>query len=184
MGSTLDLLGSLILLGVLILAVATVHLNMNQSVNEGGFELRTQQNLIELARTMEFDFLKIGYNSPKPAIAVADSDRITFKADLENRGIIDSVRYYLGGPSDGGVAATPNPRDRVLYRVLNNEPQRGTSLGVVQFYLTYYDSAGNTTTAPNMIRSIRVQLTVESQYPVDSTFAGAYWEKHIYPRNL
>ena len=184
MGLMIDLIGSLALIGVLILTVAMVHVNMNQAMYESTFELTAQQNLIELARLLEYDFLKIGYRTPKPAITLADSDRITFKADLENLGSVDSVQYYLGSTTGVGVAATPNPRDRVLYRLRNGEAEKGTSLGVVQFHLTYYDSTGIVTSDVNLIRSIKAQLMVESQYPVDSTYAGAYWEKLIYPRNL
>lgn len=184
MGYAIDLIGSLALIGILILTVATVNVNLNQAVYESTFELNAQLNLIELARTCEYDFLKIGYHAPKPAIISADSTSITFKADLQNFGLVDSVRYFVGLPTDPGVAGTPNPRDRVLYRLTNNEPQRGTSLGVVRFHLTYYDWAGMVTLTPSMIKSIKVQLMVESPYPVDSTYAGAYWEKLIYPRNL
>ena len=184
MGFAIDLIGSLALIGVLILTVATVNVNMNQALYESTFELTAQQNLVELARTLEYDFLKIGYHGPKPAIVSADSVSITFKADLQNVGVVDSVRYFLGSTTDPGVASTPNPRDRVLYRVNNSEPQRGTSLGVVQFHLTYYDSSGAMTSNLNLIKSIKVQLGVESPYPVDSTYSGAYWEKLISPRNL
>lgn len=184
MGFMIDLIGSLALIGVLILTVAMVNVNLNQAVYDSTFELTAQQNLIELAGTLEYDFLKIGYRAPKPAITYADSTSVTFKADIENVGAVDSIRYFLGSPTDPGVALTPNPRDRVLYRLNGDEPQRGTSLGVVRFHLSYYDSAGAVTSTLSQIKSIKVQLSVESPYPVDTTYAGAYWEKLIYPRNL
>ena len=184
MGYLLDMIGSIMLIGVLIITVANVNVNMNQALYDSTFELNAQRNLIELARSIEYDFLKIGYRTAKPAISLADSDRITFKADLTNTGVVDSVRYFLSSTTAAGVASTPNPRDRVLYRLKNSEAQKGASLGLVQFHLAYYDSNGVATSNLSLIRSIKVQLTVESPYPVDSTYAGAYWEKLIYPRNL
>ena len=184
MAFLLDVIGSFALVGALILTVATVNVNLNEDMYESTLELNTQRNLIEVARLIEYDLLKIGYNTPKPAILFADSNRIMFKADLANKGTVDSVRYFLGSPMDPGVAGTPNPGDRVLYRLVNDEPQRGASLGVVEFRLTYYDSLGVSTSVLGLIRSIRVELTVESPYPVDSTYPGAYWEKLIFPRNL
>ena len=109
MAFLIDIIGSLVLVGVLILTVATVNINMNQALYETTFELNTQENLVELARTLEYDFVKIGYGATAPAITVADTDRITFKGDFVNNGVVDSIRYYLGSTTAPGVAGTPNP---------------------------------------------------------------------------
>ena len=43
---------------------------------------------------------------------------------------------------------TPNPNDRILYRVVNNAAPKGANLGITQFNLMYFSSLGDTLPYP------------------------------------
>lgn len=86
-------------------------------------------------------------------------------------GIVDTVRYYLGPTSD--LSSTPNPNDRILYRVINHGSAAGSNVGVTRFHLTYYDVLGNQlgtasnplpSSPPLKIASMKVDISVENSY--------------------
>ncbi len=185
----MDIIGSTFILAILILAVVAVNANVSDWTFGSTSSLNAQTNLVEVARLIEYDFLKIGYGVDAGAkITLADSTRLTFYSDLNRDGITDKLKYYLKEPVE---RVGLNPNTMVLYRLLDDEPERGANLGVTLFQLTYFDSVGNQLStpvgSPEYIRSIQVGLMVESIIPDvsgDTTYPGAYWEKRIYPRNL
>ncbi|MEE9225381.1 MAG: hypothetical protein V3U68_04205 [Bacteroidota bacterium] len=185
----MDIIGSTFILGILILAVVAVNANVSEWTFGSTSTLNTQQNSVEVARLIEWDFLKIGYGvDAGPKIMLADSTRLTFYGDLDRNGTIDKIRYYTKEPVE---RVGLNPNTFILYRLLNDEPEAGANLGVTLFWMAYYDSVGNQLSTPvdptSYIKSIQVRFMVESIIPTvagDTTYPGAYWEKRIYPRNL
>jgi hypothetical protein len=100
---------------------------------------------------------------------------------------MDSIRYYLGPTSE--LLSTPNPRDRMLYRVLNNETPKTSNLGVTQFRLIYFDALGDTIpppiTTPGLINSVEINLAVESVAAYDTSYSSAFWRQiRLVARNL
>jgi hypothetical protein len=164
------------------------------------FSLNVQTSAVAIAREVEYDFLKMGFNinkSTSTIIIAADSNRIRFKCDLMNTGIVDTLGYWTGSL----LSVTRNPRDRVFTRVRKNSSVNesiNADLGVTNFNLTYYDSLGAKMSTPvvsdsarRRIKSIKVKIYIESPEPVaksydqsDTSYVGVYWEKLIYPRNL
>lgn len=193
MGAMLDLVGSAIIFGVLILTVARVQENLNTTMYQNTYNLQTQTTAISIARQVEYDFTKIGYRVSGQKIFRADSTAIAFKGALTYGGSLDSIVYTLGDLDPNTV----NPRDYLITRRSNSGtiPQ---SIGLIDFYLTYYDTTNTrilppiTTTAQfNAIRSINVKLRFESREPLPATnidttsrYFGVNWEKLIYARNL
>ena len=185
----MDIIGSTFILGILILAVVAVNANVSEWTFGSTSTLNTQQNSVEVARLIEWDFLKIGYGVDAGSkITVADSTRLTFYGDFDRNGTIDKIQYYTKDPVE---RVGLNPNTFILYRLLNDEPEAGANLGVTLFWMAYYDSVGNQLSTPvestAYIKSIQVRFVVESIIPTvagDTTYPGAYWEKRIYPRNL
>ncbi|MCX7797191.1 MAG: hypothetical protein N2249_01030 [Melioribacter sp.] len=176
-----DILGSTIIGGLLLLIL----LRMNDTAIQNNYlfngEKIVQQNLVDVVRLIEHDFTKIGYCAdwtkiPDPAKAIisASDTSITFLTDvavsqtnLEGDGVVDTLKYYLGRKDE--LRETPNPNDRILYRVVNNQPARGSNLGVTQFKLTFYDTMGDTLKPRNMpsnpplgIATIQIDVAVEN----------------------
>ncbi|RJQ47852.1 MAG: hypothetical protein C4534_00500 [Gaiellales bacterium] len=183
MSAVLDLIGSFIIGGLLLMMVLSVNTNVSQFSVQNGMELSSIENMAELTQEIEFDFRKIGYRAPNPSAALVrcDSTMIAFLADLDNNGTADSVVYSLGAPSQ--VGGTCNPRDRKLLRQVGAQ-RINSSLGLTSFRLRYFDAAGNLTSTPSAVKSIEVSLQVESPFAVDGAYAVSTWNTRIYPRNL
>ena len=188
MASHINLLGSIVIGALLLLAI----LNMNSTMTAKSYE-HTLDNMVRgstttTAEMISHDFHKIGFGVTNPAnmISSFDSTSIQFLGDLDADGIMDTLTYTL---SDIAAASnTPNPRDRYIYRQVNNGPQVDIGLGVTDFKLRYFDATGYVTTNPGDIDCIEIQLTVESIISCivnDSTYyARNYWQTRISPPNL
>lgn len=201
--SILDILGSTLIGGMLLLILFRV----NDATVENNFmyggELIVQQNLVAVVELLEFDFRKIGYcedwsklSNPLLYIISADSNSIKFRTDLDSDGNVDSLWYFTGPTSE--LTVTPNPRDRLLYRVENNETPIGTNLGVTQFNMVYYDALGAKlavpVASPDLIQMIEINIRVEDVYGYDTNntgkddmdmYASAFWRQiRLAARNL
>jgi len=190
----LDILGSVIIGGVMM----TIAYRMSDTITERTYnhsgELTIQRNLATAAQIIEYDFRKIGYcknwnliPDPTKALLYADTSTIKFYTDIDNDGDVDSIHYYLGPTS--ALSGTANPRDRLLYRVLNGEAHKSASLGITQFYLVYFDALGDTLTPPISVNggvcSIEINLTVESTDAYDQKISKAFWRQiRMVSRNL
>ncbi len=183
MSTILDIVGSFIVGGLLMLMILRTNMNFSEQTVESKLELSAQENISELVEEIEFDFRKIGYGVVNPALSItsADTSSITFLADLDNDGTVDIVTYRLGPRNE--LRNITNPRARILHRIINGRPG-GNSLGVVNFQLTFYDISGAPTTDLTLVKTIDYFLQVESPFPIDTTYARSTWRGTIRPRNL
>jgi hypothetical protein len=150
-----------------------------------------QSYLTTISSVIENDFYKVGYRISDPSkLNIADSNRFSYKSDVNNDGTTDSVRYYLGNIFQ--ATKTLNPNDMPLYKVLNG----GTpiSLGFVRnCNFTYYDSTGrqissyaNPTNIDTLkkVRIIKVYIRCESPYLINKNYQTAEYSRKIKPVNL
>ncbi len=174
----IDIIGSTIIGGLLLLILLRMNATAVQNNYNYSGERIVQQNIVEVVSLIEYDFRKIGYCNdwtkiPDETLAIikADTSSISFLTDIPTSsdpygdGVVDTLKYYLGPTSE--LTATPNPNDRILYRVINNNPAAGSNLGVTQFKLTYFDANGNKivnmpSNPPFGIASIQVDVAVEN----------------------
>jgi hypothetical protein len=191
MNNLLGVVVSIILFGFFILIVLALNQNIIKATYNSTFEKGSQQSIIELVDLLNFDFSKIGHQKlpPKFKPGSLDSTDIVWYSDIDNNGSLDSVTYTLGDIKESQL---PNPEIRHLYRKINNNNPLQIGLGIVQFKLTYFDSSMtqinysqlNNTAGVNRIRSIKVQVRVESQYKYEDDYSSTYWEKTYTPRSL
>ena len=92
------------------------------------------------------------------------------------------MSYFLGDTSE--VTGTTNPKDRILYRVVNADTIKGPSLGLTKAKFSYLDDVYTETTTLTDIKYVRAELWVESIEPVGEEYIFTYWELTINPRNL
>jgi len=190
MGYLLDIVGSFIIAGMVIMILLAVNINNNASSSVILFTTIEQQKVTDVSELIEYDFYKIGYRIPDEKIAIADSNEIKFYTDINNNDLTDSVHYYLGEKTDFTITANPN--DRLLHRRRNNTDSLSTKIPVVDFQLTYFDSIGNSldyaslTSAAGrtLIKSIKVKIAVESDEMYDEQYRTSEWKKKISPKNL
>ena len=181
----LDVIGSFVFGSLLLLNVLRMNADMTAQSYRGTLTYGAQYSAVSIAETVDDDFRRMGFGVSGTAVTLADSAQIRFLVDLGADSAIDTLYYYAGGPSE--VSATPTPGDRFLYRVINSDPPQKVGAGLTTFLLSYFDVDGNALGLPATlgdIRQIRLGFTVESSAPYDATYAQAFMELRIRPKNL
>lgn len=197
MGAMFDYAFSTIVFGVLVFTVARIQINVNSTLYQNTQTIICQDNAVELARQLEYDFLKIGHKVSGQKLFYADTNRIDFTTHLLNNNTLFTISYTTGTTSASSWSR--NPSDFPIIRT-STDAVGGTftaprQYGVVEFKLSYYDSINGLLSTPRTtaaqlasVRAIRIKFRFESFEPVitatDTVWAGVTWEKLIFPRNL
>jgi hypothetical protein len=181
----LDIIGSFVFGSLLALNVMRLNADMAERSYKGLLGYGVQYQAAALAQVVEEDLRKMGYGVSGTAIVQADSAQLRFLADLEADGQVDTLHYYRGGTDE--AAETSNPEDCVLYRAQSGQATQELRLGVTRFALSYFDAEGDSLALPVTlaeVRRIRLDLTVESAEPYDTTYAQAFIQLRVRPKNL
>ncbi|GJQ19923.1 MAG: hypothetical protein HBSIN02_02780 [Bacteroidia bacterium] len=191
MSNMLDIVGSVVLFGILVITIGRVQTNLNTAMYANSFTQVTQHNAVELARQLEFDFTRIGFKTPTNKITLADSTRIKFRTDFSNTGTIREIEYRIGTINDADE--TPNPLDFPLYRKDQNGEIKQL-WGMTQFKIEYYNMEYKKLATPVVsdslpkIYAIWLNFVIEGREPagsaIDTTYYSITWQKLIYPRNM
>jgi len=196
MNVILDIIGSTLFVGILIITVLTINNNMVMGNYKSIATNEVQIQAAQLGRIMEYDIYKMGYKVQSDEILIAESDNLKFKADLADNGTINTIEYLLGAP----ISTSVNPRDKQLTRIVDGSPLF-ISYNATRFLITFYDSIMTKLPTPlstadmKKVRSVNILLELETPDPVeiikranstrlDSLYTGAYYEKLITARNL
>ena len=194
MNILLDLFGSIFIAGLLLLMILKLNLFASNANYYSDNELKLQQNAKTLAEIINYDLRKVGYQHNGTAIIAAEPTRIKFYADMEapgtaGHGTMDIVEYYLSDSTE--ASSTLNLRDKILYRIVNNDTIGGPSLGLVDLKFSYLDSTGVVTNLLDKIKYIKAEFWVEPYDPVNNFITGqkdssvfTYWQLTINPRNI
>ena len=191
----LDILGSIIIGGLILLILFRLNASATSNLYNNNSEANVQSAMISVTTVLEDDFRKIGYckdwtqiADPTKSILYADTSSIKFLTDVNNDGIVDTLYYYIGPTSE--LLNTPNPRDRLLYRVVNSAVPKSSNVGITKFKLTYFDTFGNVIISnpispTSKIQKIQIDLQVENPEPIGSTYVVAFWRQlRLSARNL
>ena len=187
----IDILGSTIVGGLLLLILFRLNDATVENNYVYGGEAIAQASLVEVVQLVEHDFRKIGYckdwekiPDPSKSILSATRNSIKFLTDENNDGNVDTLHYYLGSTDE--LTNTPNPNDRMLYRVSGSATPKGANLGVTQFDFQFYDAMGNQLTfpitVPSEIYTMQINIKVEDVYGYDrqhdeEKYASAFWRQ-------
>ena len=182
MNVILDLLGASLIGGLVMLLVVNLNAYSQETKFASDADLRLQQDAKTLAEVLNDDLRKIGYKYNGTAITEAGQQRISFRGDIDNNGSMDQVTYFLGSKEDAD--ATPNPDDRVLFRVVNNDTIGGPTLGLTDLRFSYLNSKEIATTDPDSICYVKAEIWVETVLSVGDEYPFTYWEMTINPRNI
>lgn len=179
--SMMDIIGSMLVGGILFLMALRLNAGANETSAVYNSNYLLQSNMTTLVGIVEDDFRKIGYckdwrkiPDPSKALRIADSTRLRFWTDIGNDGTLDSVTYYLGPTSE--LTDSPNPRDRYLYRQVNNNTPQSMNLGVTQFSLRYYDALNTLipfpVSDPRGIYFMEISMAVETAFPYKQEYVN------------
>jgi hypothetical protein len=194
MSILLDIFGSIFIAGLLLLMILKLNLFASNANYYSDNELKLQQNAKTLAEIINYDLRKVGYQHNGTAIIAAEPTRVKFYADMEapgttGHGTVDVVEYYLSDSTE--ASSTPNLRDKILYRIVNNDTIGGPSLGLVDLKFSYLDSTGVVTNLLDKIKYVKAEFWVEPYEVVNNFITGqkdstvfTYWELTINPRNI
>ena len=182
MSIVLDLVGSVIIAGILLLMMFNANTYQSNARFASDSELQMQQNAKTLADILSYDLRKIGYECKTNPFLVADSERVSYYADMNRDGTPDVVTYIISDTTQ--AISTTNPEDRVLIRIVNNDTIAGPSLGLTKIRFSYYNEFGIPTLDFDEIDFVKAELWVESVEAVDNEYLFTYWELTISPRNL
>jgi type II secretory pathway component PulJ len=184
----LDIVGSVIIGGLILLILFRLNNSATANLYNSYSEATVQQSIVSVVQVLESDFRKIGYckdwnkiPDPTKAILYADTSKFVFLTDIDNDGNVDTLDYYLGPTSM--LSNTPNPRDRLLYRVVNNETPRSANVGLTEFKITYYNSLGDTiktlplTSNTGQIHTIQIDVETQNSEAMDSTYVTSFWRQ-------
>ena len=189
MSDWLDVAGSFVIGGIVILIFANLNLSISTSASENLYSGIVQGGLTSAADLIEYDFYKIGYRNTGNKIEIADSNEIKFYSDINNDGASDEIHYFLGDAES--FTETNNPNDFLLTREKNEEIPVA-SIPVVDFKLTYFDSLGqkidytllSSQSERDKIRTLRIRMKCESADMIDDHYEAVEWEKTIRPKNI
>ena len=189
MSDWLDVVGSIIIGGIVILIFANLNLSIGVSASENLYSGIMQRGLTSATELIEYDFYKIGYRNSGNKIEIADSNEIKFYSDIDNDGVLDEINYFLGDAES--FTETSNPNDFLLTREKNNE-NPAASIPVVYFKLTYYDSLGqkidytllSSQSERDKIKTLGIRMKCESADMIDDHYEAVEWEKTIKPKNI
>lgn len=184
MATALDLIGSAIISGLLIITM--VRMNASGLTNQSYFseDLLVQENLRELVRIIESDFRKIGYriipdsdgNINMDSIFVyGDANHLIYKSDMKRNGNPILVEYQLGGY----ITSTPNDSDKYLWRKLGSDPRQNIAAGLIKFQLRYLSLQFKQISVPissaNKDSIASIEITIELQSPYVVKREGQTW---------
>lgn len=181
MQTTLDILGSMFLFGILVLSMTTLNAVAYDSLYETNISSIAQEDLTDVERIADYDFLKIGYrkSGTKLDTSRCSSSSVMWYTDANRDGVIDTVGYFIA-PSDSTI----------LYRN-NNGTSEIVRPGVISFGVSYYDSTGTPLSPPTgatsaaRVRGIGIRLHFRvPDYKLPGKENEAYLDKRWFPRSL
>ena len=189
MSDWLDVVGSFVIGGFVILIFINLNLSISASASENLYSRIVQGGLTSAIDLIEYDFYKIGYKNSGNKIEIADSNEIKFYSDIDNDGVLDELHYFVGDSTT--FTETSNPNDFLLTREKNNEIP-AASIPVVYFKLTYYDSLGqkidytllSIQSERDKIRTLGIRMKCESADMINDHYEAVEWEKTIKPKNI
>jgi len=182
----IDVLGAIIIGGLLLLILLRLNGTVTEQFYTSGNDRNLQRSLAETAVLIEKDFRRMGYcedpykiTEIMDIVQVADSDFISYYTDVDRDGNLDIITYFLSDTN--ALAATVNPRDRILYRQINSNTPLIVSTNVTNFLFEYYDVFGNKlpspVASPANISHLKISMGVEDPDAYNEQYTNAYWQQ-------
>lgn len=175
-----SLLTGFVVGGMLLLMLLAFNMRVSQNSGMAVLNQITKQRVEVVAQVAGSDIQKIGQGIGATPILVSNDSTLRFLTTF-NTTVAQIVTWQF--TPNTPIEDVLNPRVRRLIRVVDNDTTR-LDIGISQFTLTYFDNVGNTTTTPEDIRRIRVQVMAESDAPFGNEFARSFWEQDFSPRAL
>lgn len=211
MSSYLDIVGSVIIAGMIILNFAVFMGERQESQIESTNKVTAQTEMSDITQTLRHDLRKLGYGCDSLAIMNAAPRQLVFRSDLNNDGKLDTIGYSYVDNVDLSTFATVttsiaptqsevktstystetlkiSTENFLLHRVVNGRIFEGSDTDMVGFYFKYYttNSYGTLieTSSIEDIKAIGVVLRLRSKMQQDDDYMYSLNEFTVSPKNL
>lgn len=190
MGSWIAMIGSAVIGALVLLSLLRFNADATRDSYLTTMEQMTYENLNSAVEILQYDLNRMGYgftDFSQDVITYARGDSIIFRMDYDDNGTADLVRYFLGSISTASM--TSNPYDRMLLRSVNGGAAQNV-LPVRHFHMQFLRLNGDSLSTPvstsNLkdIRSIVIDLTMESADGYDGTYPRITWRGRVMPPGL
>ncbi|MCZ7555940.1 MAG: hypothetical protein M5R41_06005 [Bacteroidia bacterium] len=187
MSSHLDIIGSVVIAGMIILNFAFFQGERQNSQVESVNKIVQQGDVTEVTSTLRHDIMKAGFGCDTLKILQSSARIFTFRCDLGNDGKIDTISYTFGDYSPNTVWT--NTAELPLFRIVNGRKVQGADLGIVRGYFKYYRLDPTykkliETTAPADVKAITVGMRLKSSMSSEDGYQYSQNEFTITPKNL
>lgn len=188
MNAILEIAGSSIIGGLIILMILQANITITNSVYYHTLNTVNQMNLTTIAQVIDNDLKNAGYRvSDSIKIYSTDSTNLCIRHDVDDNGVVDSVRYAAFPRRDSDILT--------LKRIVNGNAATATEFPVTYFRVKFYDSNGRPTTYRSSVRLVKVAFTTiteqvyagdgeEGEEEAATNYTPVYWERLFRPRNL
>ncbi|MGB2869701.1 MAG: hypothetical protein WBD36_14690 [Bacteroidota bacterium] len=187
MGVVLDILGSILVRGMIIAIVIGLTLTLRDELYKRTSDANILQTLTTVGSVIEKDMTQAGYHvASDTAFLKADSTDCKFLGDIPDAnglvdGIVDTVEYAVStDPSE----TDPSSKTRILARTVNGSTPYTFFKGPINVKFTYYDSLGVVTTHITSVASISILLSQWNTFLLSDTTAIVRRELWVFPSNL
>lgn len=185
MSVMIDIIGSSIFGGMLLLCMLNAGDVSNENRQEAHSTMMVQQELTSVIQLLEGEFRNAGCGLPpsKPSVIAADSTTITFIGNLDGQGgVPDTITYFLGSTTE--LSSTTNEFDRPLYRQINSTPPMIAGV-VTLLRFQYFNLSGDELPFPVPVDRLpeikTIELSVETQSSAGVQTQGG---KTIFPASM
>jgi hypothetical protein len=169
MGTLLDMIGSIVFGGSLIMITLNANSAARETQDKYAGDMCVQQSLTDVVSGVESEFRNMGFGVADTAATIlnATPESITFLSCLDGTGTnVDTIRYWAGATDE--LLDTQNELDRPLYRTQNGSGRMMVGV-VTTFLLKYIDhnkSVLSTPVAAIDLKNIQtIEITIEVQNP-------------------
>ncbi len=178
----LDIIGSMMVRGMIVLIVLRMNVSLNTMIVDTTAHSTIQQRMAVLRQVMVSDFEAIGFNVVGTAFIDVKNHDIRFLGDVDGDGTPETISYDRS--STGDLPNTPNPNDRYIHRKVNSGTARIVADGITKIDFEYYDDKGAVTTDKNKVKSFKITAIMQDSHPVDGRYPSTFWEQTFYPPNI
>lgn len=152
MNAMLEVAGSSIIGGMIVLMILQTNITITNSVYYHTLNTANQINLTTIAQVIDNDIKNAGYRvTDSIKIYSTDSTNLCIRHDIDDNGVVDSVRYAAFPGRDSDILT--------LKRIVNGNTSAATEFPVTDFVVRYYDSNGRPTTFRSTVRLVKVAFT-------------------------
>ena len=180
MGSQLDIAGSFILAGMMLLSFNMFIVDKQQAELTSTNQVIRQEAMSSTTSLMMFDIRKAGYHCSGDKVLTADPDDLKFAGDIDNNGSVDTVQYAFKK-----TVITGGKNKMLLFRSVNGAATKGADLDILSLQFSYLDKNGASTTVPGDVKTI--QASIRFKQRVTNTIDTVNVRKmdfRITPKNL